>query len=346
MPWPFQTPRLELLSAEGRFAPLGEGAGAGRPRVLVARELCSFEWFEPAGGRAAADRAARLYARASAPFNNPGVLVRRGGGGYGIWWWDRERIGASLAERFGADLPPVAPETLAQPPGTGWRVVRLASGFELQYWRRQTLVASSWRRTAPDAAAWAAFARQQRDPELPPPADPPTPQPLPVVQDADFAEGGWRDVSPAQTAQLALGAFAALLAIVSVFWAGQAWRLSQMSAGLERRALAESSTAPAPHENAAVRRQIAAYAALGQRPEPMAGLKAALDVLRRHRIAAKAFSVDGPTLTVTVPYATLAQMGEITLELEATGAFTDVRPLSNSADGSINIRMALASPAG
>ena len=38
--------------------------------------------------------------------------------------------------------------------------------------------------------------------------------------------------------------------------------------------------------------------------------------------------------------------GEITLELEATGAFTDVRPLSNSADGTIGIRMNLASPAG
>ena len=60
------------LSAEGRFTSLTEGAGARRPRVLLARELCSFEWFEPAGGRAAADQAARLYARASAPFNNPG----------------------------------------------------------------------------------------------------------------------------------------------------------------------------------------------------------------------------------------------------------------------------------
>lgn len=341
MLWPFPTPPLELLSADGRFAPLTQGAGARRPRVLVARELCSFEWFEPAGGRAAADQAARLYARASAPFNNPGVFVRRSGGGYAIWWWDRERIGPWLAERFGPEPAAVAPETLAQPPGTDWRVVRLASGFELQYWRRQTLVASSWRRTAPDAAAWAAFARQQRDPEVPPPEAPPPAQPLPVVPDANFAEGGWRDISLAETARLGLGAFAALLVVVSLFWSGQALRLSQLSAALEQQALAQSSAVVQPHANTAVRRQIAAYQALGERPDPMAGLKTALDVLRRHKIAAKAFSVDGSTLTVTVPYAALGEMAQITQELEGTGAFRDVRPLSNSADNTISLRMEL-----
>jgi hypothetical protein len=346
MSWPFPTPPLELLTAEGRFAPLTEGAGGRRPRVLLARELCSFEWFETAGGRAAADQAARLYARASAPFNNPGVLVRRTGAGYAIWWWDRERVDPWLAERFGAEQPPIAPETLAQPAGTGWRVVRLASGFELQYWRGQILVASSWRRTAIDAAAWSAFARQQRDSEVPPPTDPPPPQSLPAVQDADFAEGGWRDVSPAQTAQLALAGLSALLVVVSLFWAGQALRLSQLSAELERQALADSGVAPQPREDATLRRQIAAYQALGARPEPMAGLKTALDVLRRHRISAKAFSVDGAAVTVTVPYAVLGQMGQITQELEATGAFTEVRPLSNSADNTISIRMELASRAG
>ncbi|HLY80719.1 MAG TPA: hypothetical protein VKQ70_15160 [Caulobacteraceae bacterium] len=317
-----------------------EGGSARRPRVLLARELCSFEWFEPVGGRAAADQAARLYARASAPFNNPGVLVRRGGGGYGIWWWDRERVGPWLAERFGPEPPAVAPETLAQPLGAAWRVVRLASGFELQHWRRQTLVASSWRRAAPDAAAWAAFTRQQRDPETAPPDDPPAPQSLPVIQDADFG-GGWRDVSLAETARLALGGFAALLAVMSLFWAGQALRLGQLSAALERQALAESTAAPPPHANVGARRQVAAYQALGQRPDPMAGLKTALDVLRRHGLAAKAFSVDGPTLTVTVPYAALGQMGEVTQELRATGAFSDVRPLSNSVDGTIELRLDL-----
>ncbi len=343
MPWPFPTPPLELLSAEGHFAPLTEAAGARRPRVLLARELCSFEWFEPAGGRAAADQAARLYARASAPFNNPGVFVRRSGGGYAIWWWDRERIAPWLAERFGAEPPVVAPETLAQPPGADWRVVRLASGFELQYWRRQTLIASSWRRAAPDTAAWGAFARQQRDPEVPPPAEPPPAQPLPVVRDANFAEGGWRDVSPIETARLALAASAALLVVVSLFWSGQALRLSQLSAALERDALAQSGVVAQPRANTAVRRQIAAYQALGERPDPMAGLKTALDVLRRHRIAAKAFSVDGPTLTVTVPYAALGEMGQITQDLDSTGVFMDVRPLSNSADNVINVHMLVRS---
>ena len=324
-----------------------DGAGGRRPRVLVARELCSFEWFEPAGARAAAEQAARLYARASAPYLNPATLVRRAGGGYAIWWWDRDRVGPWLAERFGADAPPVGPETLAQPQGSDWRVVRLASGFELQYWRRRTLVASSWRRTAPDATAWAAFARQQREPETPPPAESPPPQVLPVIQDADFGEGDWRDISPAETARLALIGSAALIAAYSLFCVGQGLRLSQLSGDLERRALAESGAVVQRRDDATTRRQLAAYQALGARPEPMGGLKTALDVLRRHKITAKVFSVDGPTVTVIVPYTALYDVGEITRELEATDAFTDVRPLSNSANNSIGIRMVVkASPAG
>ncbi len=348
MAWPFPNPPpLELLCADGRLSRRWPEGGGRRPRVLVARELCSFEWFEPAGARAAAEQAARLYARTSAPYLNPATLVRRAGGGYAIWWWDRDRVGPWLAERFGADAPPVGPETLAQPQGSDWRVVRLASGFELQYWRRRTLVASSWRRTAPDATAWAAFARQQREPETPPPAEPPPPQVLPVIQDADFGEGDWRDISPAETARLALIGSAALIVVYSLFCVGQALRLSQLSAGLERRALAESGAVVQRRDDATTRRQLAAYQAFGARPEPMGGLKTALDVLRRHKITARVFSVDGPTVTVIVPYTALYDVGEITRELEATDAFTDVRPLSNSANNSIGIRMVVkASPAG
>ena len=341
MPWPFPTPPLELLAADGRVTPLTPGAG--RPRLLLARELCSFERFEPPAGGGAGDAAARLYARTHAPFHNPGNLVRRDGAGYAIWWWDLDRVGPQLAARFGQALPTLAPETLAQPPGEGWRVVRLASGFELQCWRARALVASAWRPAAPDDAAWAAFARQQRGAEVPAPAEPPPAQTLPVLAGAALGPGrGWRDVSPVETLKLGLTTAAVLTALATAFWIGQALRLDQLSGELEQRAAAVRATTEAPRDDAAQRRLYAAYQALGARPDPIAGLKTAIDVLRRRHLAATGFSVDGQTVTVTLPYAALPSVAAITLELQATGAFADVRPLPDSAGKAIELQMTLA----
>ena len=104
MPPPFQTSGVELLSADGAFAPVGGGGGFGRPKVLLARELCVFERFErPAAGRSAALAAARLHARTAAPYTNPGILVRSAGNGADIWWWDRDRVAPLLQARFGTD---------------------------------------------------------------------------------------------------------------------------------------------------------------------------------------------------------------------------------------------------
>jgi hypothetical protein len=341
MPWPFPTPPLELLSADGSLVTLTERRG-GRPRVLLARELCSFERFEPPGARTAADQAARFHARSHAPFHNAGQLVRRDGAGYAIWSWDQDRIESWLAARFGAARPPVAPETLAQPPGAAWRVVRLASGFELQCWRARVLVASAWRAAAPDDATWTAFARQQRNPDTPPPTAAPAPESLPVVAEADLGEGGgWADVSPASTLKLGLTVVGGMAAAATVFWIGQGLRLDGLATALERHATTErAAIAPLPHD-AALRSQIAAYQALGARPDPFVGLKTAVDVLRRHHLQAKGFSIDGPVVTVTVPYTALGAVGEVVQELQGTGAYAEVRPLSDSAANAINIEMTL-----
>jgi hypothetical protein len=352
MPRTFLTPPIELLSAEGGFAPLARGAGWRRPVVLLARELCSFAWFEPRAKGAAAGQAARLYARANAPYLNPGVLLRRSGSGYGVWWWDEDAVGPRLAARFGDARPHIAPETLAQPPGAALRVVRLASGFELQAWRGRALIASSWRRAPPTATDWAAFTRQHRDSDTPPaPGEPPAPQSLPVSP--DFSLGGQAlELTPAATARLAAGAAALVLAALAAFWAGQALRLGGLAAQMERETRVFQHKAPAARGDTGAARRIAAYDALATRPDGMAGLQTALAVVRRHGVAPRSFSIDGAEVSVTVPYAALDQVEAITQDLQATGAFAEVRPLTDAAAGSIKLEMALAgaprpaSPAG
>src|SRR4051812_935029 len=94
MPPSFLTPRIELMSADGRLEPLSPG-GLGRARVLLARELCVFEHYRPpAAAGSAGLAAARLYARTHSPFHNPGVLIRRGPQGFGLWWWDMDVVAA------------------------------------------------------------------------------------------------------------------------------------------------------------------------------------------------------------------------------------------------------------
>jgi hypothetical protein len=360
MPRTFLAPPIERLTGEGRFEPADAGGAPWRrPLVLIARELCSFEWFgAPGGGRAPSAQAARLYARANAPFLRAGVSIRRAGAGHGVWWWDLDRIEPWLSAEFGAAAIVAAPETLAQPPGSGWRIVRLASGFELQCWRGRALVASSWRATAPDAREWAAFVRQVRDPATPPPDLPPPPQTLPIASDARIGADAAMELTPASAASLAAGVCAVAMAGASAFWFGQGLRLSALSAPIERQAeITRSAASPQPADTAAEQR-IAAFRTLSDRPDAVAGLAAALSVLKANGVTAQSFAVDGPVLTVKAPYATLARADAISAALEDTGAFSSVRPLPDSAAGSIKFALTmkgaaagsnagpLASPAG
>jgi hypothetical protein len=238
-----------------------------------------------------------------------------------------------------------APETVAQPPaGQSWRVVRLASGFELQCWRGRALVASAWRREAPAGADWAAFTRQVRDPPSPSPPAPPAAEALPVS--ADFSLGQGMELTPASAAPLAAGLAAVLLAGAAAFWAGQALHLSGLADGLERQAAAEHALAAPPAADAAAQRRLAALHALATRPDPVAGLAAAMEVLKAHGVAVKSFGIDGGVVTITTPYAALGKIDQISTDLSATGAFSDVRPLPDSGSGAIRIQLTMKGATG
>ncbi len=340
----FLTPPLERLAADGRFEPVTDvGATLRRPQVLLARELCSFELFRPGTAKGAQGlQAAQLYARANAPFYNPGFRLERTGADFGVWWWDRDRIDPWLAERFGNADVAMGPETLAQPPGAGWRIVRLAEGFELQCWEAGSLTATAWRREPPDAADWAAFARQVRDPEIAPPTTAPRPETLPIAEDADLGRSAAGELDARSLARLAAGAGAAMVAAASLFWLGQGLHLSQLSGQVEQRLAAEQRAAAVrPADDRAARTRIDAFRALAERPDGLAALADALSVLKAHGVKAKAFAIDGPVVSITVAYDALGHMDAITRDLEGGGAFSDVRPLPNSADKTIKIDMIL-----
>ncbi len=342
----FLSPPLELLSADGRFEPVGAGrAGWRRPVVLLARELCSFGWFD--AGRAqgsAAAAAARLHARAAAPFAHAGWRMRRGDGGVSIWWWDRDWVDAKLRERFGSRAAAVAPETLAQAPGEGWRIIRSSRGFDAQCWRGGALIGSAWRPERFDSEAWDAFVRVQRAADEPAPAEPPTADHLPWSRDPlpGLAELG--AITPAEAARIGAVAATAVLIAAGGFFAGQALRLGRLAgaAGAEATAVA-AARGPAGDRQGAQR--LAAFRRLSTGQDPLAALSVALGVLQLYDVEATQMKVDRASLTLTLPYAAIDRVDRIALELENSGAFADVRPLTDDDAQVIRLQMKLARPA-
>ncbi|HEY5411078.1 MAG TPA: hypothetical protein VIJ94_10175 [Caulobacteraceae bacterium] len=343
MPPAFLTRPRELLTADGGFMPLDQDAGAAwrRPLVLLARELCSFAWFET--GRAkgsAAAAAARLHARATAPFSDPGFLLRRGPGGFGIWSWDMDRVGPQLKDRYPGRAPLVSPESLAQPPGDGWRIVRATPGYEAQCWISNVLVGSAWRRQPFDDTAWRSFTRVQRGPTAPP--SPPPALTLPLSQTPDLGDFALAEISMAETARVAAVSLAVVFAGAAGLLAGQALRLRGLADAAEAQAAAVR--AATPQSVSAARRaslRLAAFRKLSDRPNLLSALSSALEVLQLYRVEPMGFEIDGDSLTLTLPYSAIGETDRIASELEASGAFSDARPLTDADAQVINLKLQL-----
>ena len=340
MPRSFLSRPRELLTASGRFQPLeADGAAWRQPMVVLARELCAFSWFDSgrASGTAAA-AAARLHARTAAPFSNPGCLVRRGPGGFAIWWWDRDWLKPHLRERFGDRTALVAPETLAQPPGEGWRIVRVTHGYEAQLWNAGSLVATTWRSIPFDEAAWRAFTRVQRGaPEAPP--SPPAAQHLPLSREPAVG-GGLIEFSPADALRLGVVVVIGGLAAAGGLFCGQALRLNALAKNAEGQAdvLRRSATSPSRYDPELPRR-IADFRQLSARPNTFAALSTALGSLNLHSIKPVGFSLEGPSITLTLPYSALGKVSIVTMELEASGEFAEVRPVTDPQSQQIDLKL-------
>lgn len=332
-----------MLTQDGRFETVEAGGALalGRPDVWLARTMCAHQFFDPGAARgAAAWAAARLYARSAAPFVSAGAMVERSGGGFSIWWWDRDRVDPALVARFGDQAPATAPELFQPPAGGGWRVLRLDHGFEAQFWRDGGLIGSIWRRTPFDRADWQAFTRVQPG-AADAPADPPAAvagfrAPFPRRSVSGSA------LSPDQVLRAAPAAAALLLLTAAAFWLGQGVKLRLEARELARVAAAERLSKPpaVPGADTAVRR-LAAFSALSSRPNLVAALGVATRILRLYGVGIEAVDAQDDRMDLTLPYSALNGVDRIARDMEASGLFTDVRPITNASDRTIRLRMRL-----
>lgn len=130
------------------------------PDVFLSRALCRFRFLPSLPGVSAQDamRAALLHAEGHAPFAAADWAVYRRAAGFEVWWWDRARVQALVAGRWGYDPLRLAPESVGYVGGVGLRQLQTADGFEAQYLVGGFLRASQWRRRPFDDRQWRAFA--------------------------------------------------------------------------------------------------------------------------------------------------------------------------------------------
>lgn len=345
MPLPFLTPRVERLNADGTFDVLESGGVLGRyrqPIVLLAREMCSFVLFDtgvlPAGRRR---QAARLQARMGSPYVAAGSALSRAGRDFGLWWWDLERVNPVLLTRFGVRRTQVRPETLSQPKGRGWRVARLTSGYEAQFWREGALVASAWRRDRFDERGWIDFTRLQRH-ATPAPTTLPPPQVLPLDPDSEALSISATDITREQAMVLGIATGAAVLLLGVLVLLGQGVRLSSDSRALEAEVLALKAETPAlgATRNMELDRQrLVAFRQVEEATNPVSAAGAAIGIVALQNLTPISLDVEDGLLTLSLPYEAVDIADELVADFEGSGYFFDVRPRTEASNDRIIFEM-------
>ncbi len=190
-------------------------------RFRVYRAPLTLNFFQRA-------QAARVFAEAHAPFDNPGTLILRTDIGAAIWFWDRNKLAA--LEPLGR----VSPESVWGAAGDGWRIVECAEGVAAEYWEAGCLRASTWRRQDFTADQWRTFVLSVASPSVAAPADPPPPIKLPMSSIA----WRWRVIGPPPSwrdAERASLTVAICAAAIGAFLCGQAIKSSAIAQREEAR---------------------------------------------------------------------------------------------------------------
>lgn len=340
----FLTPPAERLRADGTFETVFTGGLLGRlrpPVVLLARDLCTFALFESGGLPANRRRqAARLYARTASPYLVSGAALVKSTSDFAIWWWDLERILPMVEGRYRTE-PVLRPETLAQPRGSSWRIVRLDRGYEAQLWRDKGLIASVWQKDRLDAASWSRFVRLQRN-APPAPESPPSVETLPVAPDSEAFSLSLAQVSREQAAVVAGGGFALVVACFVAMLLGQGLQLADDAKALEKETAemqAQTAQPEASRAREADRQKLAAYRQIEQRTNPISAAGAAIGIAALHDLTPRSIDAGEEMLSLTLPYSAVGVADELVAEFEGSGYFTDVTPRTNAASQTIIFEM-------
>lgn len=343
----FLTPRVERLSHDGVIDVVHPGGTVGRmlrrPVVLLARDLCAFGLFQTAAlPRGRRRQAATLHARVAAPYVRSGSSLSKAGDDFGVWWWDADRVDALLAPRAMTARPLISPETLAQPRGEGWRIVRLKLGYEAQLWRGKALVASAWRRERYDPAAWSAFVRLQRAAEVAP-ENPPAPADLPIAFDNREAFAlAPAELTREQLALLGGGGVAFASLCFGAFLFGQGYQLSKDTAQVELKTAeirAATPRAAAVRNLDANQKKLIAYRQIEEQTSPLSAAGAAIGILAFHDLTPTSVNAETEILSFTLPYAAIDKIAPLVDDLESSGYFHDVQPRTDGTAQTLTLEM-------
>ena len=340
----FLTPRVERLSADGRFEPLHPGGVIGRlrrPVVLLDRSLCAFARLETAAlPRGRRRQAARLHARLASPYVTGGAALVKAGADFGIWWWDLDALMPAVVDRFGPGAASLRPETLAQPAGDGFRIVKLAHGYEAQLWVAKALTASAWRADRFDAQRWNAFASLQRVADAP--STPPQAVSLPIALDGEAFSFSTSEISREQAIAGAAGGFALVAVSIAAFLFGQGLQLGDRAARIAREAEAFRAETPAASSVSALdatRRRLADFRAVEERTNPLSAAGAAIGIVAFHDLSPTAVDAEEDTLRITLAYSAVEKANELIADFEGSGYFFDIEPRTEASAQSLIIEM-------
>lgn len=340
----FLTPRVDLLNSSGALKTIHRGGFVGQFRpsvILLARDLTTFSYFDASSlPRSRRAPAAALHARTGSPYLNSGSMSVKSGSSYGIWWWDLDRFQSLVEIRDGGGRPVIRPETLGQPTGDGWRIVRLDLGYEAQLWVEGRLKASAWRLERFTVGAWEAFSRLQRG-EADSPSMP-TVQSLPLSFSAPAFALSPNDLSREQLAGVIVGVVAFTCLSLAVLFMGQGSRLAEESKAIEAQAAViqgatprSSGTNDLEHD----RRKLIAFAEIENRTSPLSAMGAAISIASYHDISPTSLEAEQGSLTMTLPYSSVNLADVLIADLEQSGYFYDVRPKTDAANQRLVIEM-------
>jgi hypothetical protein len=305
--------------------------------LVLSRALMRYHFLpQPAGvSRGQADRSAALYAEAHNPFPQGRYILIRAVRGYSLWWWDFAAVDGIVGRTVDTVGAAFVPESALFEIGDGWRQLRTREGFEAQYWRDLTLVASTWRRRPFSVHNWAAFVGGIDQPAEAP-GEPPTVvvpklsgrglKGLPLVQQ--------REVWPlVQSATLSV---AALFCCLAAWFMGQTFRWGQIEEQSRAELAAEAGTVGSVAPNALTRPDLVTLTSIVadyDRPSPLIVSAAVLEIAAKIGELPVKWEVEEGRVKLEFQAADRGTLEEMAASLERHPWLSDVRPQLDPATG-------------
>jgi hypothetical protein len=335
--------RTKLLCRfpNGKAPGPGANSPAGRRAApaIIPRHLCRFEYFpRPAGlRRQQFEAACLLRAEHKAPFLDAGSLVIRGRDGVGIWWWDAAAwasLGYNPQNPAAADIP----ESLCASLPDGWHHIRLENGYEARLVRQNTVIASTWRRSAFGKVEWqdvVALADADRD----------TAVPLPPVSDIERSQlaarvrGGTVLRRPMGAAEKGLLAGLLLASVLGGWWQGEATALAEAAARNEAEAVRLERFVAGYELFSQMRSDLeelnAAQRALGQ-TTPATDLATILAQIANANLSLSSMQLDREQLRLAVQTGgDIERLRSVAAQIEGLPSFVHVAAQDGDSDGEI-----------